>query len=70
MGSNITPATNLIAESYATPTQEFMGVTAAKKEWEAILNEAQVPTGPIFHIDEVFKDPQVLQQELYLLPPV
>lgn len=37
-----------------------------EKEWEAILNEAEVPNGPILHIDEVFKDPHVLQQEMLL----
>jgi len=36
------------------------------KEWEAILNEAEVPNGPILYIDEVFKDPHVLQQEMLL----
>ena len=28
-------------------------------EWVEILNEAGVPTGPIYKIDEVFADPQV-----------
>ena len=37
-----------------------------KKEWEAILNEAEVPNGPILYIDEVLKDPHVLQQEMLL----
>ena len=36
------------------------------KEWEEILTKAGVANGPILHIDEVFKDPQVLHQEMLL----
>jgi crotonobetainyl-CoA:carnitine CoA-transferase CaiB-like acyl-CoA transferase len=33
--------------------------TQTSAEWVAALNEAGVPTGPIYAIDEVFADPQV-----------
>lgn len=36
------------------------------KEWGEILDKAGVANGPILHIDEVFKDPQVLHQEMLL----
>ncbi len=36
------------------------------KEWGEILDAAGVANGPILHIDEVFKDPQVLHQEMLL----
>ena len=36
------------------------------KEWEEVLNKVGVANGPILHIDEVFKDPQVLHQEMLL----
>lgn len=36
------------------------------KEWEGILNQAGVANGPILHIDEVFRDPQVLHQKMLL----
>jgi crotonobetainyl-CoA:carnitine CoA-transferase CaiB-like acyl-CoA transferase len=33
--------------------------TRPSAEWIAILNEAGVPTGPIYSVDQVFADPQV-----------
>jgi crotonobetainyl-CoA:carnitine CoA-transferase CaiB-like acyl-CoA transferase len=36
-------------------------VTRTSEEWVAILNEAGVPSGPIYSIDQVFADPQVKQ---------
>ncbi len=33
--------------------------TRTSAEWIAILNEAGVPTGPIYSVDQVFADPQV-----------
>ncbi|MGZ5827828.1 MAG: CaiB/BaiF CoA transferase family protein [Xanthobacteraceae bacterium] len=41
--------------------QDLDAVTSTKtsNEWVEILNEAGVPTGPIYKIDEVFADPQV-----------
>lgn len=36
------------------------------KEWGEILDKAGVANGPILHIDEVFKDPQVRHQEMLL----
>jgi crotonobetainyl-CoA:carnitine CoA-transferase CaiB-like acyl-CoA transferase len=33
--------------------------TRTSNEWVELLNEAGVPTGPIYKIDEVFADPQV-----------
>jgi formyl-CoA transferase len=34
-------------------------VTRTSNEWVELLNEAGVPTGPIYKIDQVFADPQV-----------
>jgi crotonobetainyl-CoA:carnitine CoA-transferase CaiB-like acyl-CoA transferase len=33
--------------------------TKTSREWIEALNAASVPCGPIYHIDEVFADPQV-----------
>src|SRR3990172_211608 len=33
--------------------------TRPSAEWIAVLNEAGVPTGPIYRVDQVFADPQV-----------
>lgn len=33
--------------------------TRASSEWIALLNEAGVPSGPIYKVDEMFDDPQV-----------
>ncbi|MDE0725626.1 MAG: CoA transferase [Alphaproteobacteria bacterium] len=38
---------------------EAVTVTKSSDEWVAILNEAGVPSGPIYTIDQVFADPQV-----------
>ena len=38
--------------------------TGASAHWLEILEEAGVASGPILYIDEVFKDPQVLHQEM------
>jgi formyl-CoA transferase len=48
----------------------LMPVTRQKTsaEWIAILNEAGVPCGPIYRIDESFADPQV--QHLRMAQPV
>lgn len=35
-------------------------------EWINLLNSADVPCGPIYTIDEVFKDPQVLHRDMFL----
>jgi crotonobetainyl-CoA:carnitine CoA-transferase CaiB-like acyl-CoA transferase len=45
-------------------------VTATKSssEWIDIMNEAGVPCGPIYHIDQVFADPQV--KHLGIVQPV
>ena len=33
-------------------------------EWQAVFDEKEVASGPILYVDEVFKDPQVLHQEM------
>lgn len=33
-------------------------------EWQEVMNQAGVASGPILYIDEVFTDPQVLHQEM------
>ena len=47
-----------------------MPVTRQKTsaDWIAILNEAGVPCGPIYRVDEAFADPQV--QHLEMAQPV
>ncbi|MGE5254313.1 MAG: CaiB/BaiF CoA transferase family protein [Planctomycetaceae bacterium] len=35
-------------------------------EWVDALNEAGIPCGPIYTIDQVFKDPQVLHRRMFL----
>ncbi|KPK89434.1 MAG: hypothetical protein AMJ94_12125 [Deltaproteobacteria bacterium SM23_61] len=35
-------------------------------EWVEALNQAGIPCGPIYTIDQVFKDPQVLHQKMLL----
>jgi crotonobetainyl-CoA:carnitine CoA-transferase CaiB-like acyl-CoA transferase len=47
-----------------TKLLEVKLVDKTTKEWENILNEAGVANGPILYIDEVFKDPQVLHQQM------
>ena len=42
--------------------------TKTSAEWIAILNEASVPCGPIYSIDETFADPQV--EHLQMAAPV
>jgi|MudIll2142460700_1097286.scaffolds.fasta_scaffold30799_2 formyl-CoA transferase/CoA:oxalate CoA-transferase len=37
-----------------------------QNEWVNALNEAGIPCGPIYTIDQVFKDPQVLHQRMFL----
>ena len=37
-----------------------------QNEWVNALNEAGIPCGPIYTIDQVFKDPQVLHQKMLL----
>lgn len=35
-------------------------------EWVEALNQAGIPCGPIYTIDQVFKDPQVIHQKMFL----
>jgi crotonobetainyl-CoA:carnitine CoA-transferase CaiB-like acyl-CoA transferase len=39
-------------------------VTRTSAQWLEVMDEASVASGPILYIDEVFKDPQVLHQEM------
>jgi CoA:oxalate CoA-transferase len=34
------------------------------QEWLDILNDAGVPCGPIYNVDQIFKDPQVLARDM------
>jgi crotonobetainyl-CoA:carnitine CoA-transferase CaiB-like acyl-CoA transferase len=54
----------------AALTDVLMPVTRGKSsaEWIRVLNEAGVPCGPIYRIDETFADPQV--QHLAMAQPV
>jgi len=47
----------LIEKALASKTQA---------EWVETLNQAGIPCGPIYTIDQVFKDPQVLHQKMFL----
>ncbi len=35
-------------------------------KWVEAMNQAGIPCGPIYTLDQVFKDPQVLHQKMYL----
>ncbi len=37
-----------------------------QNEWVESLNEAGIPCGPIYTLDQVFKDPQVLHQKMFM----
>jgi len=37
-----------------------------QNDWVETLNRAGIPCGPIYTLDQVFKDPQVLHQKMYL----
>jgi len=37
-----------------------------QKEWVDALNQAGIPCGPIYSLDQVFKDPQVLHQKMFM----
>lgn len=37
-----------------------------QSEWVVALNDAGIPCGPIYTLDQVFKDPQVLHQKMFL----
>ena len=54
---NRSELTNLLEEKLAEKTV---------REWQAVLDDAGVANGPILYIDEVFKDPQVLNQQMIL----
>jgi crotonobetainyl-CoA:carnitine CoA-transferase CaiB-like acyl-CoA transferase len=58
-------ATNRVALNAAL-NEAF--ATRPSAEWIAVLNEAGVPTGPIYRVDQVFADPQV--QHLGAAAPV
>ncbi len=47
----------LIEQSLSRKTQD---------EWIEALNQAGIPCGPIYTLDQVFKDPQVLHQKMLL----
>jgi CoA:oxalate CoA-transferase len=54
---NRTELTKLLEEKLSEKTS---------KEWEEVFDQAGVANGPILHIDEVFRDPQVLHQKMLL----
>ncbi|NIQ39919.1 MAG: CoA transferase [Proteobacteria bacterium] len=55
--ANRSELTHLIEEKLAEKTS---------KEWEKIFDQAGVANGPILHVDEVFRDPQVIHQKMLL----
>ena len=54
-----TPKARLHNRDKLNAVLETVTATKSSAEWIAILNEAGVPSGPIYHIDETFADPQV-----------
>ena len=38
--------------------------TRTLKEWNKFLSEEDVPCGPVYDMDEVFKDPQILHRKM------
>jgi formyl-CoA transferase len=54
-----TPKARLKNRDKLNAVLEAVTATKSSAEWIAILNEAGVPSGPIYHIDETFADPQV-----------
>ena len=48
------------------PLIEIALARKTQNEWVDTLNEAGIPCGPIYTIDQVFKDPQVLHQKMFL----
>jgi crotonobetainyl-CoA:carnitine CoA-transferase CaiB-like acyl-CoA transferase len=52
--------------SELNPLIEGAFARKTQKEWVDALNEAGIPCGPIYTIDQVFRDPQVLHQRMFL----
>ncbi len=52
--------------SELNPLIEGAFARKTQKEWVDALNEAGIPCGPIYTLDQVFQDPQVLHQKMYL----
>jgi len=51
------------------PTLEGVIKRKTRDEWLRILNEAEVPGGPVYSISEIFSDPQVLQRDMLVKVP-
>ncbi|MCX5918605.1 MAG: CoA transferase, partial [Deltaproteobacteria bacterium] len=52
------PELNKLIEKALAPTTQA--------EWVEAFNQAGIPCGPIYTIDQVFKDPQVFHQKMFL----
>ena len=70
MSGSIGPTSKARSTNRDVLTDVLMPVTREKTsaEWIKILNDARVPCGPIYRIDESFADPQV--QHLKMAQPV
>jgi crotonobetainyl-CoA:carnitine CoA-transferase CaiB-like acyl-CoA transferase len=62
----LTVADRVVNRGELTPLIEEKLAGKTGKQWEDILDEAGVANGPILHVDEVFRDPQVLHQQMLL----
>lgn len=62
----LTVADRVLNRTELTRSLEEKLTEKTSKEWEEVLDQAGVANGPILHIDEVFRDPQVLHQEMLL----
>jgi crotonobetainyl-CoA:carnitine CoA-transferase CaiB-like acyl-CoA transferase len=52
--------------SVLNPLIEGALARKTQKEWVDVLNQAGIPCGPIYTLEQVFKDPQVLHQKMFM----
>ncbi len=52
--------------SELNPLLEEVLAAKTQEEWIEALNQAGIPCGPIYTLDQVFKDPQVIHQKMRL----
>jgi crotonobetainyl-CoA:carnitine CoA-transferase CaiB-like acyl-CoA transferase len=48
------------------PILERSFLKKTRKQWLKILNEAELPAGPVYSLSEIFADPQIIQREMYV----
>jgi crotonobetainyl-CoA:carnitine CoA-transferase CaiB-like acyl-CoA transferase len=65
-GRFLTVADRVATRSELTHLIEEKLAEKTSKEWEEVFDQAGVANGPILHLDEVFRDPQVIHQKMLL----